>query len=357
MAHLLEDDDLMDELLHGDGMLGTFFSMLWQRVAGKRTHQLTGVNIPDTIIYLYSKPLHWFFSSRNGDIKKKSRSRLNSKYIEEQFLRNGTSVSGIKAVYYMTQPSAHNDSKVKITYTYGHDLRQFLQEDKPNGVLQLFFDPKPEVARDDTAVHNSVVQTTWSPGCFFIEKRVNKHRLDNHKIPTEVRAATFDDYQNTETVPLVSDAVAASFQRVCQAIADHISIVYRYKLVSLVLNFKIDRNDTIWLLWCSSLRIVSEERPGRALTATTSPPLQQYNKEQQALKREAMHRRAAAQRKREAMEQSMEAARAFCQCPLCLRDYPTKEMCSVATKTVLTALSGIDHQRPSKGIPTSLQLL
>eukprot|EP00756_Hemistasia_phaeocysticola_P031485 Hpha_TRINITY_DN16355_c0_g3::TRINITY_DN16355_c0_g3_i1::g.59280::m.59280 len=211
------------------------------------------------------------------------------------------------------------------------------------------------------SVRNSIVQTTWSPGCFFIEKRVNKHRLDNQKVDINVRAATFDDYQNTETVPLVSDAVAASFQRMCQMIADHISVVFRYKLASLVLNFKIDRNDTIWLLWCSSLRIVSEDKPVKALTATTAPPLQQYNREQQERREHTREARAAWNRRRKQLDNALEASQQWQTCSLSLREYPVSELCEVSTRTLMSALSGIDtathDQEQTAGVPTPILLL
>eukprot|EP01065_Artemidia_motanka_P017788 TRINITY_DN2119_c0_g1_i1.p1 TRINITY_DN2119_c0_g1~~TRINITY_DN2119_c0_g1_i1.p1 ORF type:complete len:612 (+),score=150.88 TRINITY_DN2119_c0_g1_i1:66-1901(+) len=403
MSRTLEADDLMDELMHGEGILGTFFSILWHKGAGRRMHQLWDIHIPDTIIYLYSKPLHWFFTSRSGEIKKKSRGRLNSKYIEEHFKVNGTSVSDIKAMYLEALPrtqhdDARTDARVKISYCYSRDLRKFLQEDKPNGILQLFFDPKPEIGGGGPgsggaaggqaaagaagegakrskggqaragfcgthvgAIRNSIVQTTWSPGCFFIEKRVNKHRLDNQKIDINVRAATFDDYQNTETVPLVSDAVAASFQRMCQMIADHISVVFRYKLASLVLNFKIDRNDTIWLLWCSSLRIVSEEKPAKALTATTAPPLQQYNREQTEQRQKTQQARAAWSRRRRQLDAALQESQQWLTCPLSQREYPASELCSVTMHTLMSALSGIDptpqDQAQCNAVPTPMLLL
>ena len=357
MSRPLEAEDLMDDLMHGEGILGSFFSIIWYKGLGKRMHKLIGINIPDTIIYLYSKPLHWFFSSKSGEIKKKSRGKLNSKHIEEQFLKNGTSVSNVKASYFMSRPSdAKTDAQhAQITYTYGNDLRKFLQEDKPNGVLQLFFDPKPEAAREGTAVRNSLVQTTWSPGCFFIEKRVNKYRLDTHKVPIEIRAATFDDYQNTETIPLVSDSVAASFQRVCQLIAEHVRVVFRYKLASLVLNFKIDKNDTIWLLWCSSIRIVSEENPSKALTATTVPPLQHYTKEQKERLVANGKRRENQRSKRRQLEDALRTAEESHQCPLCLHKYPGNELCVVLTKSILAALGG--DQNSVESIPAPIRLI
>ena len=349
----------MDELMHSEGILGAFFSILWHKGVGKRMHQLTGVNIPDTILYLYSKPLHWYFSCKNGEIKKKSRSRLNSRHIEEQFLKNGNSVSGIKASYLMAVASdvPNAEPQTRVKYTFGHELRKFLQEDKPNGVLQLFFDPKPEVAREGTATKNSLVQTTWSPGCFFIEKRVNKHRLDQHKVPVEVRAATFDDYKNTETVPLVSDSVAGQFQKVCQLIADHIRVVFKFKLASLVLNFKIDRNDTIWLLWCSSIRIVSEEAPSKALTATTAPPLQYYNREmkKRELDQKALKKYREENKKRLTGSGGGAACNEAQRCPLCTQFHSGVDLCRVPVKTILTALAEYDDS--AEPIPPPLLLL
>ena len=353
---VLEGGDLMEELMHSEGILGTFFSILWYKGVGKRMHQLTGINIPDTILYLYSKPLHWYFSSKNGEIKKKARSRLNSKHIEEQFLKNGSSVSGIKACYLMAVPTTNKgEGHAKVKYTFGHELRKFLQEDKPNGVLQLFFDPKPEVAREGTATRNSMVQTTWSPGCFFIEKRVNKCRLDQHKIPIEERAATFDNYQNTETVPLVSASVAGQFQKVCQLIADHIRIVFRFKLASLVLNFKIDKNDTIWLLYCSSMRIVSEEAPIKSLTATTSPPLQYYQREMREKHKAAEVRRSTKQTKQTHVDDELRKATELQRCPLCTDFHRGMDMCSVPVQTVLTSLSAYDDE--THEVPPPLLLL
>eukprot|EP01063_Lacrimia_lanifica_P020761 TRINITY_DN28057_c0_g1_i1.p1 TRINITY_DN28057_c0_g1~~TRINITY_DN28057_c0_g1_i1.p1 ORF type:complete len:662 (+),score=143.58 TRINITY_DN28057_c0_g1_i1:100-2085(+) len=353
MSRPTEAQEMIEDILHSEGILSTFFSILWYRGSGKRHHQLTGINVPDTVIYLYSKPLHWFFSSKKGEVRKKSRGRLNSKHIEEQLMKHGGSVSGAKGCY-LLYPSddpqgrrkKRNRETLNMKYTFGDDVRKFLQEEKPNGMLQLFFDPKPEAARCGEGIRNATIETTWTPGCFMIEKRVNKHQLDDEKIPIEARASTFaGDNHNWENMPVVSDSVAESFHKICESIAEHIRIVLGYKLAHLVLTFKVDRNDTIWLLYCSSMKVVSEEHPIRSLSADLYNP-------HVTVKYGDIGRRNSG---RVVPKKAQDMSTGKIKCPLCLETLPVLESCNVKVKTILTCLSEFDDE--SKTIPPPLHFL
>ena len=59
---------------------------------------MTQINLPDTVIFKYERPSVWYFTSKNGEILRKSKKNLNVQTIEDSFLRN-VSESGIVAYY------------------------------------------------------------------------------------------------------------------------------------------------------------------------------------------------------------------------------------------------------------------
>lgn len=81
--------------LAGDGLIDNLYYYLWCKDEldnGPRMH------LPDTVVYRYRQPAYWFFTARDGSIKKKSKFNVVNVRIEEEFLRKSFG-SDIVAVY------------------------------------------------------------------------------------------------------------------------------------------------------------------------------------------------------------------------------------------------------------------
>ena len=58
---------------------------LWKR-NDKTGRSCPNILIPDTIIYRWSYPYFWYFTSSEGEIMRKSRARVTHKYIQEELV-------------------------------------------------------------------------------------------------------------------------------------------------------------------------------------------------------------------------------------------------------------------------------
>eukprot|EP00760_Papus_ankaliazontas_P039721 PhM_4_TR9763/c0_g1_i1/m.46023 len=263
-------EDFFDEVLaSGEGALRKFFELLWQKTAGKRTHVLKGIRVPDTIVMSYSKPHHWYFTTKDLQIKRKLKLSLNSRVIEEHFLATCKSPSSVVAQQLSVNADSPETQHLSVTYIPTDDLRYFLHEDKGNGILQLFVDSKNE---NKYSRHNSVVNAVWTPNLFILEKVSNRNRIDDVRIDVQDRCVTFEQSRFTSTCAVVSSRISAMLEDACKSIAAHVEILHRYRITSMNLTFKIDADDTPWLMWCSSLRIIDPEGPARALTINALAP-------------------------------------------------------------------------------------
>eukprot|EP01065_Artemidia_motanka_P026204 TRINITY_DN31123_c0_g1_i1.p1 TRINITY_DN31123_c0_g1~~TRINITY_DN31123_c0_g1_i1.p1 ORF type:complete len:525 (+),score=97.72 TRINITY_DN31123_c0_g1_i1:44-1618(+) len=327
-------EDIFDELSAGDGILGAFFTLLWTKATAKRQHLLTGIYVPDTIIYQYSKPLFWYFTAKDGTVKRKLRTRLNCGHIEEQFLKHGKSACSVVGQHITTRSEGDSNEPV-LTYATRSELRGFLQGEgraqRQSGLFQLFFDPKPS---PDGTLHNSLAQAVWSPNCFVIDKRVNRHKMKDEKVPLNQRLATFDDYSVSASVPTVSTALRDILFDACSRVAEHIEILFSYRVAHLVICFKVDSNDTPWLQWCSSLRISQWDNPHKSLTTTLTPAIE--------TSRQRERRAAFARRQRcRALRGKSSGKDAIGSCPLCERK--KRGLAKIPRHAALFGLSVLDH--------------
>jgi hypothetical protein len=50
-------------------------------------------------------------------------------------------------------------------------------------------------------------------------------------------------------------------QTICDSIVDHVmrTSSQHYRISRMVLNFKLDHNNKLWLLWCSSMRLAADK--------------------------------------------------------------------------------------------------
>lgn len=232
--------------------------------------------IPDTIIYKYQKPCYWYFTSKKDyKLKKKSSLRMNNELIKEVFTKR-ISPSGIVAYYiykksnsiskyesdnfnhyhnplYNTKESENNkEGDYVIEYFDINKFNDFINKKVTydDGILQKFEDPKGE--------YNSTVRLTWSPKICIFEKRTSLRRLIDKRFNMYERAVTYDGEEfQVKTEPIKGSQLPDRIEKIASSIVSHVSNITleRIKIIRMILNFKITKNDNILLMWCSSLRV------------------------------------------------------------------------------------------------------
>lgn len=240
-----------------DGVTEDLFKLLW---AKDELNFSPMINVPDTIIYKYGQPVSWYFTSVNGHVKKKNKSNLISAKIEEAFTKHilGYDVIG----YFISMPSEHenhqsngntSDFQTIVEYFDREGLKQFLYNHRKevNGILQRFIEPK--------STHNEVIRGIWSPKLCLLERAENIHALHDVRYGLYEKCVVYEgpDYYYT-SAPLRGPVLSGQLQKLCESTVSHISeVTFGQKQVSrIVLNFKVDSRDKIWLLYSTSIRTI-----------------------------------------------------------------------------------------------------
>lgn len=275
----------MFNVLEGDGVIENIYHFLWTKDSIFNTDPY--VVIPQTILYKYQKPCYWYFTSVvDHKLKKKSSAKVTNDHIREVFTKN-QSKSGIIAYYiykkaklmskydtdkptfdktmktlFDKQPkdaegnyidSDENDKGgYVIEYFDAKKFDEFLNNKftYDDGILQKFEDPKGE--------YNVTYRLTWSPKLCLFEKCSNITKLLDKRYDIYERAVTYDGEEfQIKTEPLKGTNLPDRIEKIGMSIASHISNITleKIKIVRMILNFKITKNDKIIFLWCSSLRI------------------------------------------------------------------------------------------------------
>jgi hypothetical protein len=232
--------------LEGDGVIDNLFYYLWMK---DELDQGPKINIPDTIIYKYRQPAYWYFTAKNGQVKRKSKYNLMNVRIEETFNRN-TMGSDIIAYYLTTDEKT---GEVTIEYFDKLQFHDFLynREKVNNGIVQKFIEPK--------GTNNSMIRAIWSPKVCLLERRVNVHKLhDTRRFGMYERAVTYEGPEvNSQTAPVRGSILPSQVQRLCSSLVNHVAEVsfQKHKIKRMAVNLKVDPNDRIWFMWCSSCRV------------------------------------------------------------------------------------------------------
>lgn len=248
--------------LEGDGLIENLFYFLWCKDdfnAGPR------IFVPHTVLYKFSQPSAWYFTSlRSGKIKKKAKVNLNNLQIEHEFTKK-RSASDIVAYYIYFNSSTstgnasssndeHAASATTIEYFDTEALRDFLykRDKSQNGMLQKFVLPK--------GTSNATIRAIWSPKICLLERRVNLKNVYDKRFSIYDRGVTFDGADmHSRPEPVRGAMLPGEVQILCEQIVDHVTQVsyHKYRISRMVLHLKCDADDKLWLLWCSSLRLLN----------------------------------------------------------------------------------------------------
>ncbi|KAJ0411487.1 hypothetical protein ATCC90586_008536 [Pythium insidiosum] len=262
--------------LEGDGLITNLFHFLWSKDDFGEGPQLF---IPHTVVFRFTQPSAWFFTSlKTGKIKRKNKANINNAQIEHEFTKHlrrqglttgpGGASSDIVATYLYQVPaargrkvSAASDSSEAsattiIEYLDAKGLHDFLvgREKTYDGILQRFVLPK--------GTSNATIRAIWSPKICLLERRVNRKNLFDKRFSVYERGVTFDGGGAGELFsrpePVRGAMLPGEVQLLCEKIVNHVTQVsyHKYRISRMVLHLKTDADDRLWLLWCSSLRVL-----------------------------------------------------------------------------------------------------
>ena len=132
----------------------------------------------------------------------------------------------------------------------------------------------------------------WTPKLCLQERRRTKQNLHDTRFALFERAITFDGPEiHSVSVPLRGTVLAGRIQSICTEISKHITKVVQEDTSSkrrndvsksflgvarMVVNFKVDGNGRIWILWSDSVRLESMSRDNTSILSKLEPstPLQ-----------------------------------------------------------------------------------
>eukprot|EP00586_Coscinodiscus_wailesii_P010918 CAMPEP_0172513862 /NCGR_PEP_ID=MMETSP1066-20121228/256073_1 /TAXON_ID=671091 /ORGANISM="Coscinodiscus wailesii, Strain CCMP2513" /LENGTH=781 /DNA_ID=CAMNT_0013294307 /DNA_START=656 /DNA_END=2998 /DNA_ORIENTATION=- len=298
--------------LEGDGLSFPLFHLLWTKSPrqlqqqqqqqqkkqneSSRTNTPPGVGmelrIPDTILLQFGQPLHWYFTSEKGKkatILRKRKHNLTIEKIEKGFLSSRRGVlrddKDIVA-YFISKGSESNpifgnetyrssdknenendddsssssggEAVASIEYFDERGLRDFLSHGRKerSGILQRFVTP--------SGTQNSLIRAIYTPKLTLLERRRNNKNLYDGRFGLYERAITFEGPDVLSSpAPLRGEVLAGKIQCLCDSVVRHIRDVSgnrRFgRIGRMVMNFKVDERDRVWLLWSSSIRMEATE--------------------------------------------------------------------------------------------------
>lgn len=269
--------------LDGDGLVENLFYFLWCKDdfgAGPR------IFVPHTVLFRFGQPAAWYFTSlRSIKVKRKAKVNLTNALIEHEFTKKRAPTDIVACYLYFaannTTKNSNNGSSgaettettettsATVTEYFDADaLRDFLyrRDKSAGGMLQKFVLPK--------GTSNATVRAIWSPKICLLERRVNVRNVHDKRVSVYERGVTFDGPDlHSRPEPVRGAMLPGEVQLLCEQVVDHVTHVsyHKYRIARMVLHLKTDADDRLWLLWCSSLRLLHLENAGESGSRTIRP--------------------------------------------------------------------------------------
>eukprot|EP01006_Ploeotia_vitrea_P017697 TRINITY_DN48933_c0_g1_i1.p1 TRINITY_DN48933_c0_g1~~TRINITY_DN48933_c0_g1_i1.p1 ORF type:complete len:978 (+),score=58.43 TRINITY_DN48933_c0_g1_i1:105-3038(+) len=244
--------------LVGDGLYTTsLYYYLW-----KRNHNLKGCQalIPETVIFDGMMPRSWYlFDSKNAEIKKKGLREVSIGSIKREFSKpirisdpsgNGKIEHDIVAQYmYAAGYTEDGEEIITVEFLQKDDLENFLTKRPKKGtsMLQRFVPPK--------GPYNGLIQAIWSPFIQTCERRFNVHKLTDYRWSKFERAVTYEGPFYYSKRAFCAPKLKKDVKSICEMVVHHVSETERKSISRMVLFFKVDPDDQVWLLWSNCLRV------------------------------------------------------------------------------------------------------
>eukprot|EP00667_Euglena_gracilis_P004324 EG_transcript_4341 len=240
--------------LEGDGLLLQLFHHLWKK--NKNFTSCPGARCPDTVVYEHNFPRGWYrYDPKHQEIVKLAGRCLDTSHICAAF---STPVQGtdIVAQYISTAEDEGGRRLTNVEFFTREDLQTFLntRKEKPDGILQRFVPTKGK--------ENSQIQAIWSPRVCMVQRRSNKHAINDRYVAPYARCVTFDGPSLYSEDKICAQKTQDRVKEICASFVEHFQSTDHKAITRMVLYFKLDPWDNIWLLWCGSLRVAPPKFQG-----------------------------------------------------------------------------------------------
>lgn len=266
-----EDDWIKQHHLDCDGISLPFYQMLHKKFVGRDAYEEPAC-IPETVVFEHNFPQAWFsYEEENKELIKRPGKMLDAATMYEYFSAPCPGAGDVVAQFFHvsipletawksivtpTEVENHYYTGQYITYVEFFTpatLSTFLfgQHRKPNGVLQRFVVPKGQ----GMSRKNMQIEVLWTPAITTARMRVNRYSLDNRAVPLANRLATYDGAPHLSDEVTVADETKNAITCICQQIVEHFHRTEKKWLSRMLVYFKTDDKNVLWLLWCGGLRI------------------------------------------------------------------------------------------------------
>eukprot|EP00741_Cyanophora_paradoxa_P009652 tig00001574_g9350.t1 len=249
--------------LEGDGVVDSLFHYL--ALENEAGSTCPGVRVPETVVYKYRSPAYCLAKSPANSglpspafhtegaethVEQRAKWEVKNNRIEEIFSEQRKPKCEILASYISV--SGGGEGKLVIEYFDRQGLHDFLffRSKVNNGILQKFLPPRGK--------SNFTIRVVWTPIITIVEQCTNKAVLSNTRLDMYERAVTFEGPDHLrETTKLRGERVQREIGEICLNVVDHVQRTThgRQRIARMVLNLRIDEEDRIWLLYCSSVRL------------------------------------------------------------------------------------------------------
>jgi hypothetical protein len=250
---------MKNHTLEGDGVLTGFYNHLWKR--NKDFQSCKDVMCPDTIVYDHNFPRSWYtYDKKQKNLEKRQGRELDPNSIFEAFSKSKDADVGILASYlYSYEDPTSGESVTSVEFFNEKGLLEFVNRKvKREGILQKFVIPK--------GIHNSVIQAVWSPRICLVQRRMNvnpiKDKLITERDPYSC-AVTYEGPTHFSEESTCAVRTTSQIEAVCLSIVDHFANTEHKNITRMVVYFKVDHQDRLWLLWCGSLRVSDRQQPSQ----------------------------------------------------------------------------------------------
>jgi hypothetical protein len=250
--------------LEGDGVVTGFYNFLHKRHI-KTMKACKDVLIPDTIVFDHNFPRGWYTSDlKSKEITKKQGKELDAASIAQGFCKPPSPAVNIVASYmcsYEEDDKATGESVTVTSVEFFNEetLKDFVaRKTKREGILQRFVAPK--------GLRNNVIQAVWSPRVCMVQRRTNrgsiKDKIQCERDPYPV-AVTYEGPSHFSEEGTCAGHTTDQVKAMCSNIAMHFNATEHKFVTRMVLYFKVDEKDQLWLLWCGSLRVSDKDTPSQ----------------------------------------------------------------------------------------------
>jgi hypothetical protein len=244
--------DSTAHLLEGDGVVSNLFFFLWKfKSLASTPSTLTDLCIPSTVVLEHNFPKAWYYNADGDahDLERKLGRDVDTHLILRDFCDQGGAKSdGVVACYYSNVESG-GVSSTRVEFFDVDGLHEFLlrRTRRPDGFLQKWV--------PCSSKFNTVIQAIWSPHLCIVRKRQNRSAMRDKRESLFERCVTYEGATHLSEEAFVAPHIQHHVEAICKTLVDTLYASQKLAVHRMVLHFKVDSESSVWLLYCSSMRI------------------------------------------------------------------------------------------------------